>query len=69
MHFYMNQRLTRLTVELGGTGPTSVNIANDTRLVVPPGHPDAFGSSLRFLWEHSERSEQGAAMGQVAGSR
>jgi len=49
-----------------GTGTSYINIHNETGLVVPPSHPQAFREAMRTLWENPERA---AAMGIKAEAR
>ncbi|HWH86308.1 MAG TPA: glycosyltransferase family 4 protein [Pseudomonas sp.] len=49
-----------------GTGTSFINIHNETGLVVPPSHPQAFREAMRTLWENPERA---AAMGVKAEAR
>ena len=49
-----------------GTGTSYINIHNETGLVVPPSHPQAFREAMRTLWENPERA---AAMGVKAEAR
>lgn len=49
-----------------GTGTSYINIHNETGLVVPPSHPQAFREAMRTLWEDPVRA---AAMGVKAEAR
>jgi rhamnosyl/mannosyltransferase len=41
-----------------GTGTSYINIHNETGLVVPPSHPQAFREAMRTLWENPTRAAQ-----------
>ncbi|NYH08982.1 glycosyltransferase family 4 protein [Pseudomonas moraviensis] len=49
-----------------GTGTSYINIHNETGLVVPPSHPQAFREAMRTLWENPARA---AEMGLKAEAR
>ncbi|WP_409318220.1 glycosyltransferase family 4 protein [Pseudomonas sp. KCJK9016] len=49
-----------------GTGTSYINIHNETGLVVPPSHPQAFREAMRTLWENPTRA---AEMGLKAEAR
>ena len=49
-----------------GTGTSYINIHNETGLVVPPSHPQAFREAMRTLWENPTRA---AEMGVKAEAR
>lgn len=49
-----------------GTGTSYINIHNETGLVVPPSHPQAFREAMRTLWEDPVRA---ATMGVKAETR
>lgn len=49
-----------------GTGTSFINIHNETGLVVPPSHPQAFREAMRTLWENPARA---AEMGLKAEAR
>ncbi|WP_166222052.1 glycosyltransferase family 4 protein [Pseudomonas atagonensis] len=49
-----------------GTGTSYINIHNETGLVVPPSHPQAFREAMRTLWENPVRA---AEMGLKAEAR
>lgn len=40
-----------------GTGTTYINIAEKTRLAVPPDDPDRFRDAMRFLWENPDKAK------------
>ncbi|MDR6914655.1 rhamnosyl/mannosyltransferase [Pseudomonas sp. 3296] len=41
-----------------GTGTSYINIHNETGLVVPPSHPQAFREAMRTLWENPTRAAE-----------
>jgi len=41
-----------------GTGTSYINIHNETGLVVPPSHPQAFREAMRTLWENPARAAE-----------